>query len=205
MASEMRSANAGRRSSTVITFPRRVQYQDHLSKPEPGGRNWGRCYDREALLRRPRRHLIALMLAVLILPACGVVLSAEFEGTEVFRDFELESIEEIDGEFPVNALIQTQVTVNQGYPVPIAISCRYENVDITDDQRKVAFNERTISVFEITLPANPGHEPGDVDEVEDQVFDFEFRVSEPGDYFIACFTVAAPENGIGRGFTIIEP
>jgi hypothetical protein len=158
------------------------------------------------LQRRARTHLAVLLLLLLALPACGVAFSANFDGTEVFRKFALDSPDVVNGEFPPGSPIEVSLTVNQGYPVPVAVSCRYENVDITDDERKVAFNERTTSVFETVLPANlDGHEPGDVDDVPDQEFNFEFSVDEPGDYFIACFTVASPENGIGRGFTIIEP
>ncbi len=142
---------------------------------------------------------------MLALPACGIAFSSDFDGTEVFRDFSLDSPDLVDGDFPAGSPIEVSLTVNQAYPVPVAISCRYEDVDITDDQRKVAFNERATSVFETVLPANPGHEPGDDEDVPDQDFDFEFTVSQPGDYFIACFTVAAPENGTGRGFTVVEP
>ena len=156
------------------------------------------------MLPNLRKHLAALFLIVLSLPACGIVFSADFEGTEVFRAFTLDSDSIVDGKFLVDAPIEVALTINQAYPVPVALSCRYEDVDITDDQRQVAFNERTLSVFETVLEANPGHEPGDDEDVEDQVFEFEFAVPEPGDYFIACFTVAAPENGTGRGFTVEE-
>ncbi len=123
----------------------------------------------------------------------------------MFREFKLDSPDIIDGEFPAGSPIEVSLAMTQTYPVPIAISCRYENVDITDDERKVAFNERTTSVFETTLPANPGYDPGDYEDVQSQKFNFDFSVDEPGDYFIACFVVSAPENGIGRGFTIIKP
>ena len=144
----------------------------------------------------------ALVLLLLTLPACGVMVGASSEGTEVFREFALAGDETDDGYFPEGSTIDVMLTVNQAYPVPVAVSCRYENVDITDDERRVAFNERAISVFETVLPANPDSEPGDDDGVRDQTFEFEFAAPEPGDYFIACSTLAAPENGIGRGFTV---
>ena len=155
--------------------------------------------------RNARIHLAVTLLLLLALPACGVVFSSDFEGTEVFREFTLDSDEAIAGEFPVGATMEVTLTVNQAYPVPVAVSCRYENVDITDDERHVAFHERALSVFETVLEANPGHHPGDDEDIEDETFEFGFAAPEPGDYFIACFVVSAPENGIGRGFTIIQP
>lgn len=154
--------------------------------------------------RHARKHLAAFVLLLLSLPACGVIFSAEFEGTEVFRQFALDSPNLVDGYFPVGTPIEVTFKVNQAYPVPLGITCRYENVDITDDQRQVAFNERAIPVFETVLEANPGNDPGDDEEIPDQTFEFEFPAPEVGDYFIACFVIAAPENGIGRGFTTVE-
>lgn len=156
-------------------------------------------------IRLPRFHVLLFTVILLASPACGVQFSATFEGTEVFREFALGSDDEVNGEFPSGSEVDVAVTLRQAYPVPLRISCGYENVDITDDERKVAFNERAITVFETTLPANPEYDPPDYEDVEDQVFNFSFSEPEAGDYFIACFTVAAPENGIGRGFTIIDP
>ena len=121
----------------------------------------------------------------------------------MFREFQLGGDTKA-GSFRAGSPIEVTLTVNQAYPVPIAVSCRYENVDITDDKRRLAFNERTLSVFETVLAANPGHEPGEDEDVEDQIFEFEFVAPKPGDYFIACFVVAAPENGIGLGFSTVD-
>ena len=162
-------------------------------------------YDRLRLQSLARKPFAGLLLLLLTLPACGIVFTAEFKGTEVFREFELASDQMDDGSFLAGTPIEMRLRVNQAYPVPVGISCRYENVEITDDQRQVAFNERALPVFETVLEANPGHEPGDDDGVPDQTFEFEFAAPEAGDYFIACFVVSAPENGIGRGFTTVEP
>jgi hypothetical protein len=132
------------------------------------------------------------------LPACGIAFSSDFTGTEVFRDLHLES------DFLTGSPIAVELEVSVSYPVPLAISCRYEDTDITDDQRAVAFNERTTSVFETALQAQPAGEPSQDKVGDTETFSFEFSVPEPGDYFIACFTVASPENGIGQGFTIEE-
>ena len=136
---------------------------------------------------------------MLTLPACGIVFSAGFEGTEVFRDLEL------DGEFRAGSAVTATVTVTQPYAAPLAVSCRYENRDITDDQRKVAFSERALPVFDAVLEAHTGPRPDDRENLAVETMSFEFTVSEPGDYFIACFTVAAPENGIGQRFTVEAP
>ena len=165
--------------------------------------NWQLDYHRWDLVPDTRNHLAALFLLLLSLPACGIDFRSEFDGTEVFREFALDSDSMLGGEFITGSPIEVTLTVNQAYPVPIAISCRYEDVDITDDERQVAFNERALAVFETVLEANPGHHPRET-EIDVRVTEFAFVVREPGDYFVACFTVAAPENGIGRGFTVIE-
>jgi hypothetical protein len=137
------------------------------------------------------------MLATLLLPACGIVFSAEFEGTEVFRDLELE------GDFVAGSPISATVTLRQPYPVPLAVSCRFEDRDISHEQRRVAFAERALAVYETVLEPDADHHLGDEDrEPVDMEHRFEFTVAEPGNYFIACFTFAAPENGIGERFTI---
>src|SRR5690606_38353049 len=139
-----------------------------------------------------RRRLLALVLLCLALPACGVAFSFEFDGTEVFRDLELE------GDMQPGTPIAVTLTVRQPYPVPLAISCRYENTDLTDDQRKVIFAERAIPVYDTVLPPAPESRLGeDAEDPPDIEHRFEFAVEEPGEYFIACFTVAAPEHGIG--------
>jgi hypothetical protein len=132
------------------------------------------------------------------LSACGIAFSSDFTGTEVFRGLHL------DSDFRAGSPIAVELTVSVNYPVPLAISCRYEDTHITDDQRAVAFNERTTSVFETVLPAQPGEEPSQHNPGETRTFNFQFSVPKPGDYFVACFTVASPENGIGQGFTITQ-
>ena len=150
-----------------------------------------------------RKPFIALFLLLLTLPACGVVFSSAFDGTEIFREFALDSDSIVDGEFIAGRPIEVTLRVSPVYPVPVAVSCRYEDVNITDDQRQVSFNERATSVFEVVLAENQDDRPGDTG-AEVLTYEFEFDAPQPGDYFIACFTVAAPENGIGRGFTVIE-
>jgi len=139
------------------------------------------------------------MFIALVLPACGIVFSADFEGTEVFRDLELA------GEFTAGSPVTVTVTLTQAYPVPVALYCGYEDVDISDDERQVAFSERAQPVYEAVLGANPGDPAGEDKGAEAEALRFDFTVNEPGDYFIACFTVAAPENGIGRRFTVEAP
>lgn len=118
-----------------------------------------------------------------------------FEGTEVFKSIVLQ------GDFTPNSVIDLRVEMEQPYEVPVWISCRYEDTDITDEERRIQFNERTISVYENTFEPGPGITS---EESNPHVVEFGFQVPEPGDYFIACFTGAAPEHGIGQGFSIRE-
>jgi hypothetical protein len=151
-------------------------------------------------LRRDfRRHLLTLVLVALALPGCGIVFSADFEGTEVFRDFEVEP------RVPAGSPVAVAVTVSQPYPVPLAIACAYEDVELTDDERRVAFSERAQMVFEAVLEAGPPGQAGAEDDPPEQVLTFEFIVRDAGTYFLACYTVAAPENGIGRRFRAEAP
>ncbi|MND09878.1 hypothetical protein D3C83_335400 [compost metagenome] len=48
----------------------------------------------------------------------------------------------------------------------------------------------------------PGHKPDD--DVEDEELTFRFTVDEPGDYFVACITPSAAENGLGVQFDIVD-
>ena len=96
------------------------------------------------------------------------------------------------------------IVVNQAYPVPVRIACYYEDGDkLSDDQLKLTFQERATLVGEKVLDPAPGHSPQD--DVEDEELTFRFRVEEPGDYFVACLTPSAAENGLGLQFDIIAP
>jgi hypothetical protein len=59
-------------------------------------------------------------------------------------------------------------------------------------------------VFETVLEPGPTKSAAG-EEVLTEVLSFDFTVDETGTYFVACFTVAAPENGAGRRFTIGSP
>jgi hypothetical protein len=147
------------------------------------------------LPNKPFRFVLALLIAGLT-SACGVSFSDDFDGTELFKGIRLEGERAIDSELVVT------VTVNQAYVMPVRVACMYEDgYRLTDDQLKMDFSERAVRVGEEVLdPAPQGTHPGD--DVERRDLSFRFRVPEPGDYFLACFTPHAPDNGLSLSFEI---
>ena len=135
---------------------------------------------------------------LLLLPACGVSFRSEFKGTEVFKSIS------ITGDRIVGSELTLTVEVAQPYPVPVKVSCYYEDEDsLTDDQKMVAFQERAPLIGEQVLPANVGSDPQD--KVEKQTLSFKFKPESPGTYFAACVTPGAADNGYGMSFTVRKP
>ena len=116
--------------------------------------------------------------------------------TELFEDVELSGSRTANGELTVT------ITVTQAYPVAVRVACFYElaDKDLTDDEKQLAFAERASKIGETLLPPSPETKPDD--EVEPVEVTFRFSVAEPGRYFLACLTPAAPDNGIGMIFRI---
>ena len=140
-----------------------------------------------------RRLLI--LAAVFLLPACGVQFSSSFEGTEVFKDLEIE------GDLFANRQLVLVLEVNQAYSVPVRIACYYENPDdLSEDEKEVAFHERATLIGERVLTGPNASSPGD--DVPRETLRFPFSVPVPGSYFVACLTPASPENGIGLDFEL---
>jgi hypothetical protein len=130
--------------------------------------------------------------------ACGLRFSDDFEGTELFKSLTLE------GERVTGAELQLLLVLNPSYPVPLRIACFYEDGDqLTDDQLKLSFEERATQISDVILGPALGRRPDD--EVEPLEMTVRFRVPEPGDYFVACLTPAAPDNGLGLSFAITDP
>jgi len=148
-----------------------------------------------------RPHLISRLLlaplAAIGLTACGVAFSSTFEGTEMFKGIAL------DGPMTPGSEITLTLTLNPSYPVPLEVACFWDDSDtLTKDQQKVAFHDRAMLAGRRTIEAAPaGTKPGDDVENTIEVFTFKAPDSE-GDYFIACLTPAAPDNGIGVTFDI---
>ncbi len=141
----------------------------------------------------PLRDLPRLLFLVTLLStltACGVSFHETFDGTETFKGISLA------GDRSVGSELTLTVTVAQIYPVPMEIACYYEDGDhLTDDDYRVAFQERAKRIGETVLP--PASLP-----IERQLLTFDFSVPEPGNYFLACLTPAAADNGLGLLFTI---
>jgi ABC-type transporter Mla maintaining outer membrane lipid asymmetry ATPase subunit MlaF len=145
------------------------------------------------------RRLAPLRLLLLSLPACGIDFVASEEGTELIDKVE------IAGDFVAGGEVTVTMTINQAYPVPVHIACYVENQDlVTEDQEDVVFHERATLVGEEFLDTaiSPDRPLNPDDEVEKLKFSYPFRVDQQGTYFIACITPAAPDNGIGRSFTV---
>ncbi|HEX5369806.1 MAG TPA: hypothetical protein VFY10_10375 [Dehalococcoidia bacterium] len=147
---------------------------------------------------RPRlRRLLPLIVLPFVLAACNVAIFSNFDGTESLKELKL------DGDFVAGHPLTISIEVNDAYPVPVRIACYYEDPDaVSDDQKRILFEERATEIGETVLPASPDTKPKD--EVERQTLSFPFTLDQPGNYFAACITPASPENGIGESFTI-EP
>jgi hypothetical protein len=152
---------------------------------------------------------VPLFIAALMSHACGVSFSSNFEGTELF-----EARATLSGtpagpgsegactktgvvlECSRVSRLTVHLAVTNGYPVPVRVACFIEDQDhtLTDDEKKVDFQDRVPLVAETVLPAEPGRKPGDKN-LKEQQLDLTFAVPAPGFYFIACHTPAAPDNG----------
>ena len=143
-------------------------------------------------------RLLSVLFVVFLSPFCGVAFRDTFTGTETFKGISL------SGERVVGAPLTLSLVVQQTYPVPLTITCYYEDSDkLTDDEKKVAFQERAHVLGRALLPAAPERNPQDkLEKSQRQTLTFDFKVDEAGSYFAACITPAAAENGYGIAFKI---
>ena len=147
------------------------------------------------MLRPSSLQRLLIALTLLLLPACGVSFGGGSDDTELFKDLEIE------GDLFANRELVLAVEVNQAYSVPVRVACYYEDREnLTEDEEKVAFQERATLIGERTLPASDAESPGD--DVPHETLRFAFSVPDPGTYFAACLTPASPENGIGLEFEL---
>jgi hypothetical protein len=155
----------------------------------------GGCYDPHELSPASIRQRLVLLALLLALPACGVSFRSEFKGTEVFKSIS------VSGDRVVGSELTLNVEVAQPYPVPVEVTCYFENEDdLTDDQKMVAFQERAAKAGETVLPPTVGSNPQD--KVDKQKLTFTFTPKTAGDYFVACVTPGAADNGYGTSFTV---
>ncbi len=121
--------------------------------------------------------------------------SSSFDGTELFKKLDLQ------GDLFANRELVLAVEVNQAYAVPVRVACYYEDREnLSEDDKKVAFQERATLIGERVLPASDADSPGD--DVTRQTLRFAFSIPDAGTYFAACLTPASPENGIGLEFKL---
>ena len=145
---------------------------------------------------RPLVLALPIVLASLLSHACGVTLHEKFDGTEVFKTISL------SGDRTPGSQLTVHLQVTDGYPLPIHIACYYEDPNhLTDDQEKLAFAERARLIGETVLDGQPGRKPGDK-HLPRQTLSFDFTAPPPGDYFLACLTPAAADNGLGMNFKV---
>lgn len=186
MASEIRAARVESRSSTVLTF-RRSDLR-HCSKW------WGAIIESRLLpASLPRWLPLVVMLA--LLPACGITFGSPSSGTELFKHLEL------DGDLFAQRRLVLSVEVSTNYPVPVRVACYYEAPNrLSPDERKLAFHNRATVIGERVLEPVVADDASS-DEIR-RTLRFAFVVRRPGEYFAACLTPAAPENGIGINFEV---
>jgi hypothetical protein len=141
---------------------------------------------------------LILLALLLLLPACGVSFKDSFNGTELLKELDIE------GDLFANRELVLVLQVNQAYTVPVKIACFYEDREnLTDDEKKVAFQERATLIGERTLEAaDPAAVDSPGDDVPRETLRFTFSIPEAGKYFAACLTPASPENGIGIDFRL---
>ena len=139
---------------------------------------------------------------------CGVGFHDKFDGTELFKKITV--CDQVGNctagatkQFPAGTPLTVDLTVTQGYPVPVDVVCYYnEESHLTDDQKQVVFQERATPVARNTLPpATRGSGPADKQLVQQHI-KFDLTITRPGDYFLACLTPASGENGLGAGLKI---
>jgi hypothetical protein len=138
-----------------------------------------------------------LLVPLLLVLSCGVTFGSDFEGTELFEELQ------VAGERVAGAQLTVNLFVTQAYPVPVKVACYYEDAKLSEEDKKVNFEERARFIGETVLPPAAGRKPDD--EVPAQRLSFTFSIAEPGRYFLACLTPGAAENGIGVSMTIRAP
>ena len=141
-------------------------------------------------------RLAPLLILLLTLPGCGIDFVASEEGTEL-----IDSVT-VAGEFRAGGEVTVTMKINQAYPVPVHVACYVQNESlVTEDEKDVAFHERATLVGQVFLDTAIGPDTPD-EQVQKQTYSYPFKVERPGTYFVACITPSAPDNGIGRTFTV---
>jgi hypothetical protein len=133
---------------------------------------------------------------------CGVSFHDSFTGTEVFKGIVIcDAVNSCtlgrDHQFPAGSHLRIDLAVAQDYAVPLEIACYYDDEShLTADEKKVVFQERAILAGRAVLPPAPEGRPREKSPAERHLI-FNIELIDPGDYFLACLTPAAADNGIG--------
>jgi hypothetical protein len=141
------------------------------------------------------RIAVTLLIALAILPACGIDFSESDRGEDVFKSMTLM------GDRFVNRELTVSVDVTVAYPVPVKIACYYENrAALSATQRNVPFAERAMLIGERVMPAVAAEHPSI--GAPRETLRFNFSVPNAGVYYLGCLTPAAPENRINLSFEV---
>src|SRR5438067_12648479 len=111
----------------------------------------------------PPAHFV--LFAVLFLAGglrCGVSFHDSFTGTEVFKQMSV--CDEAnsctlgrDHQFAAGSKLKIDLAIAQDYPVPVEVACYYDDEShLSDDDKKVVFQERAEVAGRTVLPPTPG-------------------------------------------------
>lgn len=155
----------------------------------------GSMYDLRGLPISQISGLLFAVLAFFSVTACGIQFSGPSNETELFKSIS------VTGDLNAGSALTVTVSVAQAYSVPVTVACFYEMPEtLTKDQKDLRFSERAIKIGESLLQPSPPVHPGDGGTLKSVIFNF--SIPEPGDYFLACLTPAAPENSLGISFRV---
>jgi hypothetical protein len=129
--------------------------------------------------------LLTLIIAGVLLTACGISFSEGSPESELFTD--LTVLRHPTVLEPVTAVLEYE----QAYPVAVKVKCYLVRPD----------RARWL-VFRDTIPANPD-DSLDAEAVPGE-FSFRFLVSKPGKHFLDCLTPKDASNVIQTEFKVAE-
>jgi hypothetical protein len=175
--------------------------------------------------RRAQGYLLGALFAsglfALVLAACGISLSAEEDGTEIFRHLTVE------GDFRPAAALSLTLEYSRQYEVAVDVECYLRDLDtstptpvstattipvpgMTPAPGQVSIfrprptpGNRVLLILSESLPPNPEGGPvGEATPVPGTITRRFFVPERPGRYSVRCFTPADDNNSISENITI---